>query len=173
MGQLTSSIVRGFGFTLGRMGAQAAVQSIVKEPTKNPYKSANAYYCYTEQGYEEGDYDIKFDYNRRSYQGVGNWILISLGMVVWVAIPYVNIFLWLITLLSFSKTQYLHFYKMEYKTFRISDRRYKDGYREITSLRPVYERSDVDTSYPKGRWITGIIIFLMISIYWTYFIHNL
>jgi len=172
MSQLTNSIVRGFGFTLGRMGAQAAVQTLTKKPKKNYYSGVDPYYCYTNLGFEENDIDIKFDYNQRSYRGFFNWVLIILGAMVWILIPYLNIFIWVLSLRSFSKNHYMHFYKMVYKTFKITDRRYKEGYREVVSLKPEYTESRIDSTYPKNMWITFNLIGLIISILWTIKVYN-
>ena len=152
MSTLTSSIVRGFGFTVGKTAANALLQ-----PKPVPVnKTATGTGCYSHLGYQEGDVEITYDKNwKKSYVGFFGWLFYLL-------FPFLNVWVAFIKLIStFSPNTYMHFYEMKWNQYQVSDARFKSGIREVKILQPEFVKSVVDT--PRTRNKVEAVIAFMIS----------
>ena len=151
MSNLTSSIVRGFGFTLGRKAAN----SLIDSSSKNQVYKSNEIDCWSHQGYEENDVEISYDYNYYAKQLKWySWIMFIIPIYnLFKSVPYFyNVFL---------KENKIYYYDMKWTTFKVSDGRVKGGIKEIQKLKP--ELSKVEVYPPDKRNKVESIIALTIS----------
>jgi hypothetical protein len=155
---LTNSIVRGFGFTIGKRAANSAIDSFKPKEDNQKINWENV-------GWVEGDTDVEFDHKRKGdpYQGLGLFIT-----TIFCLIPYIGI----ITCLSyipytFFKKFKTHYFDFEKRKFVYQDGRYKNGIREEFRLVRVHTESIDDTTvnYKKMRilWF-GFFILSIIMI---------
>ena len=153
MFNLNSSIVKGFGFTLGRTAANALVSST---QTQKVSKS-NEIECFSHLGYQEGDVEIsyEYDYYKKQIKWYA-WVIFLFPIVnLFKSIPYFyNVFI---------KKNKVYFYDMKWVTFQVSDARMKSGIREIKKLQP--ELGRVDINPPLTRHKVEAVVALSISLF--------
>lgn len=160
MSNLTSSIVKGFGFTLGR----AAATSIIT-PSKEVINKSTEIDCWSHKGYEENDVEISYDFNY--FNKFIKWY-------TWVAIlfvPYLTIFYTVKYFYNvFIKTNKIYYYDMKWKSFKVSDGRTKSGIRELQKLQPELSKVEIYPPYTRNKieaiislayssFIIGLMIF--------------
>lgn len=153
MSDLGSSIVRGFGHTVGRTAANALLQ-----PSSIPVMPRGSKIdCYSREGWEEGQIQLRSDMG---------WIGFQVAWHHWLAyllFPFFNV---AYALVRFYKTfipkYYTHFYEMQWQDKKVSDARYKSGIREFKVLQPVYSNSVI--SEPRTRNKVEAIVALVISL---------
>ena len=152
MSNLTSSIVRGFGFTLGRKAAT----SLINSSSKNQVYKSSEIDCWSHKGYEENDVEISYDYDylRKQIKWYA-WIIFLIPIVnLFKSIPYFyNVFI---------KKNKIYYYDMKWESFKISDGRVKGGIKEVQKLKP--ELSKVDVYFPYTRNKVESVIALSISL---------
>jgi hypothetical protein len=152
MSNLTSSIVKGFGFTLGRKAAN----SLIESTSKNQVYKSSEIDCWSHKGYEENDVEISYDYNYYQKQMKWySWILFLVPIVnLYKSIPYFyNVFI---------KKNKVYYYDMKWVSFKISDGRVKGGIKEVQKLKP--ELGKVEIYPPSTRNKIESVIALAISI---------
>lgn len=150
---LVNSMVRGFGFTLGKAAANKTMSSFTP-------KEDNQKINWENEGWVEGDVDVVFDHKKKGdpYQGVG--LLFS---IVFCLIPYVGI----LTCLSyipytFFKKFRVHWFEFQTRKFTYDDKRFKNGTREEYRLVRLNTKSEEDltVNYKKMRliWLSLLIL---------------
>lgn len=155
MSNLTSSIVKGFGFTLGRKAANSLI-----EPSSNKqvYKSTEID-CWSHKGYEENDVEILYDYNYYKKQIMWySWIMFLIPILnLFKSIPYFyNVFI---------KKNKIYYYDMKWTTFKVSDGRVKGGIKEIQKLKPELSKVEVFPPYTRNKVesIVSLVLSILIS----------
>jgi MFS-type transporter involved in bile tolerance (Atg22 family) len=164
MSNLTSSIVRGFGFTLGRAAATS-----VLTPSKQVVNDPKEIECWSHRGYEEGDVETITEYEyTRKYIKWYEWLFI-LSMPIFNCILTFRYFYYV-----FMKKNHVYFYDMVWNTYTVSDGRTKTGTREIKKLIPVlgkvteyppYKRNKVESLIALGISVFYLLlIFLVVKL---------
>lgn len=152
MSNLTSSIVRGFGFTIGRKVAN----SLIEPSAKNQVYKSNEVDCWSHKGYEENDVEITYDYNyyKKQIKWYG-WVMFLIPILnLFKSIPYFyNVFI---------KKNMVYYYDMKWVTFKISDGRVKGGIKEVQKLKPELGKVEVYPPYTRNKVEASIA--LMISL---------
>lgn len=143
MNNLFSSIIRGFGNTLGRKAANSITST------------NNESDCYSHRGYEEGDVYAKMDYNYDKERVKWyTWLFF-----IW--IPFLNLFIAIPYFYNiFIKKNYIHWYEMKWNTLKVSDNRFKSGIKEIKKLKPELTDKQIIKSYTRNK-IESIIIIII------------
>ena len=159
MSTLTNSIVRGFGFTIGRRAAT----SLLDTPPKIKNLPDNNM-CWSHEGYVEGDPHCVFEHRKKTdiYRGVN-----LLFLIITSSIPYLGTLIMLSYIrYTFFKKFQINWYILKWKTFQFSDRRYSSGIREEKRLLPEWERSEYDmtVNYTKMKVIWFILFFWSIVV---------
>jgi hypothetical protein len=155
MSNLTSSIVRGFGFTLGRAAATSVLTSSKQLVNDDPKDIV----CLSHKGYEEGDVKsiTEYDYLKKTIKWY-EWLFILF-------IPLLNCILSFKYFYNvFIKKNHVYFYDMVWKTYTVSDGRTKSGVKEIKKLIP--ELSKVSEYPPYKRNKVESLIALVISLFY-------
>jgi hypothetical protein len=150
MSNLTSSIVRGFGFTLGRKAANSLIES---SSNNQVYKSTELD-CWSHRGYEENDVEILYDYDYYKKQIKWySWIIFLIPILnLFKSIPYFyNVFI---------KTNRVRYYDMKWVTFKVSDGRVKGGVKEIQKLNPELSKVEVFPPYTRNKVEAIIALFI-------------
>jgi hypothetical protein len=146
---LGSSIVRGFGFTLGRKAANVAIDYTSQSPQKSSQID-----CWSHNGYQEGDVEIFYDYDylRKQIKWY-QWVLFVIPIVgLLKSLSYFyNVFL---------KKNMVKYYDMKWETFTVSDGRTKSGIREIKKLKPQLGKVEVAPPYLRNK-IESIVALLI------------
>ena len=159
MSNLTSSIVRGFGFSLGRAAANSLLQpSQSKEIVLDTVSDIE---CMSHKGYEENDVEILNDIRwKKQFIRWWAWPFVAI-------IPIINIIMALIYCYKvFIKTYNLHFYDLKWNTYKVSDGRTKSGFREVKKLEMEYNKSEIDLPYTRNKIeaIVSLLISLILTI---------
>jgi hypothetical protein len=141
MSNLTSSIVKGFGFTLGRKAAN----SLIDSSSKNQVYKYSEIDCWSHKGYEENDVEILYDYDylRKQIKWYA-WIMFLIPIVnLFKSIPYFyNVFI---------KKNKIYYYDMKWESFKISDGRVKGGIKEVKKLKPELSKVEVYPPYTRNK----------------------
>jgi hypothetical protein len=155
MSNLTSSIVRGFGFTLGRAAATSVLTPSKQIVNQNPKEIE----CWSHKGYEEGDVESieEYDYIKKTIKWY-EWLFILL-FPVFNCIKTFKYFYYV-----FIKKNHVSFYDMEWNTYTISDNRTKTGTREIKKLIPVLSKVSEYPPYKRNK--VESLIALGISVFY-------
>jgi len=98
--------------------------------------------CYSTHGYQEGDCRILYD---KQWKGEFTkwyaWPIMSIAGLI----PYLGVlfsFFWVPNLFrTFFKKYQMHFYDFKWNTYKVQDKRTKEGIREIKNLDMVYSSS--------------------------------
>lgn len=158
MSTLTNSMVRGFGFTLGKAAANKTLNSFSS-------KQDDQKIVWENQGWEDGDVDVLFEHTKKNdpYRGVTLFFTIILCLI-----PYVGVItcLFLIKHTFFKKFKVFYF-QFNNNTFTYSDKRFKNGKREEERLVREVTKVDEDptVNYIKMRLIwLGLFILNIIMI---------
>ena len=141
MSNLISSIVRGFGFTLGKTAANAVIDSTKSQKV---YKS-NEVDCWSHQGYQENDVEILYEYDYYTKQLKWyTWIVFLIPILnLFKSIPYFfNVYL---------KKNKVYYYDMKWETFKVSDGRVKGGVKEVQKLKPILGKVEVFPPYTRNK----------------------
>lgn len=157
---LTNSIVRGFGWTIGKAAANKTMDSFKA-------KEDNQKINWENEGWVEGDVEVEFDHKRKSdpYQGGGLFFTIVLCLI-----PYIGILTCLTYIpYTFFRNFKMNWFEFQTKKFVYDDRRFKNGMREEYRLVKVHTRSEDDSTvnYTKMRiiWLSlTILSIVMINI---------
>jgi len=150
MSNLTSSIVRGFGFTVGRTAATALLT-----PKPVPVKSSTGTGCYSQFGYAEDDVEITYDRNWRKYT------IAWYGWIGFLIFPFLNVWFATVRLLTtFVSNTQMHFYNMKWHDHKAPDARYKSGFKEFKILKPVYVKSVEDKPTTRNK-VEAVLAFLV------------
>jgi hypothetical protein len=140
MSNLTSSIVKGFGLTLGR----AAATSLIS-PAREAVQKSTEIECWSHRGYQENDVEILYDYDYYKKQIKWYaWIIFLIPILnLFKSVPYFyNVFI---------KKNKIYFYDMKWTTFKVSDGRVKGGIKEVQKLTPELGRVDVFPPYTRNK----------------------
>jgi hypothetical protein len=159
MSNLTSSIVRGFGFSLGRAAANSLLQpSHSKEIVLDTVSDIK---CMSHKGYEENDVEILYDIRwRKQFIRWWAWIFFTI-------VPITNIIMSLIYCYKvFIRTYNIHFYELKWNTYKVSDGRTKSGFREVKKLGMEYCKSEIDSPCTRNKIeaIVSLLISLIVTI---------
>lgn len=155
MSNLTSSIVKGFGFTLGRKAAN----SLLEGPSREKVSKSSEIDCWSHRGYQENDVEILYDYDYYKKQIKWySWILFLIPVInLFKSIPYFyNVFI---------KKNKVYFYDMKWTFFKVSDGRVKGGIKEIQKLQPELSKSEVFPPYTRNKVesVVALTISLVLS----------
>ena len=159
MTQLVNSMVRGFGFTLGRKAADVVTSSKKTQPVNSTPTNVKDLECWSHKGYEEDD--VKFVeevvWTRYGVKWYG-WLITF--------IPIIGLFPALTRFYkTFIKKSKIYFYDFKWETFTISDGRTTTGVREIKKLLPQLSRVSINP--PQTRNKVESIFILLISLFMT------
>lgn len=109
-------------------------------------------YCYSKMDYRDGDSYLTFDYDPKEYVGT-NLILNFFKYLLILVVPWLNIITSVLLILVSFRTKFIH-------QHTIKSTITADG-EEV--LRPVYNRSMIDFSYPKKPFVLFHILFFILS----------
>jgi hypothetical protein len=157
---MLKSIVRGFGFTVGRRAADSMIDNLnQKNSPRTSSTSVKDKTCMSHLGYEENDVEIMYDIKwNKEYVKWYEWPL-------YLFIPVIPVFYALSRAYkTFVKKYQLHFYDMKWNTYTISDNRAKSGTREIKKLEPVFDKSAPNTPYTRNKIEAILALILVIPI---------
>ena len=108
------------------------------------------FYCYSDLGYQENEREVKYDYNKKIYEGY--FLLYLIGSCLLAAtIPYLGLLVSSFFILYTLKPKYKHYFVMKW-----TDKK------NVPTLRPVYQNSELDTDYPKYYYL-AFFIFIFIA----------
>jgi hypothetical protein len=142
MANLISSIVSGFGFTLGRTAATSLLTSS-KQTSNNNSKDTE---CWSHKGYEEGDVEFICE-----YEYLNKFIKWYMYPVI-IFLPYLSIFYTLKYFFNvFIIKNKITYYEMKWNTYKVSDARTKSGFREIKKLEPEVCKVEVYPPYTRNK----------------------
>jgi hypothetical protein len=142
MANLASSIVNGFGFTLGRAAA-TSVLTPSKQTSSNNSKDIE---CWSHRGYEEGDVEFICE-----YEYLNKFIKWYMYPVI-LFLPYFSIFYILKYFFNvFIIKNKITYYEMKWNTYKVSDARTKSGFREIKKLEPEICKVEVYPPYTRNK----------------------
>lgn len=154
MSNLISSIVRGFGFTLGRTAANSLINSTQVQKV-HKFKEID---CWSHNGYQEDDVEsiVEYDYLKKQIKWY-SWIIYFIPIInLFKSIPYFyNVFI---------KKNKIYYYDMKWESFQVSDGRVKGGIKEVKKLQPVLGKVEVYPPYIRNRVESVISILLSLLI---------
>jgi hypothetical protein len=155
MSNLTSSIVRGFGFTIGR----SAANTLLSAPKNKEVQKSTEIECWSHKGYEENDVEIiyQYDYHGKKLKWY-SWLIFLIPLLnLFKSIPYFyNVFI---------KKNKMYFYDMKWTTYKVSDGRVKGGIKEVKKLQPELSRVEIYPPYLRNKIesIVSLSISLIVS----------
>ena len=165
MSSLTSSIVRGFGFTIGKSAANSLLSG--SSSNKGGIKKSNDLHCWSHEGFEEGDVDIT--YSRDFKKDEVSWFLFPFALVI-SAIPFLGLLMNGIFMYRvFIKKHYMYFWEFKWNEHTISDRRTKEGTRDIKVLEKDVVR--IERHYPSLKNKIQIISCFIVSFITIYIVN--
>lgn len=153
MSNLTSSIVKGFGFTLGRKVANVLTDS----SNYQKIQKSSEIDCWSHKGYQENDVEstVEYDYLKKQIKWY-SWIIYLIPIVnLFKSLPYFyNVFI---------KKNKIFYYDMKWETFQVSDGRVKGGIKEVKKLKPVLGKVEVYPPYTRNK--IEAVVALLISLF--------
>lgn len=132
------SISRGFGFTVGKKIANTLLSG--NQVGNQVTNSSQDLEDWSHNGFKEGDVD--FVISRNFKKDEINWILFPFTFII-SAIPFLGLlinsnFLYKVVL----KKHYIYFFDFVWETYKVSDKRTKEGTREVKVLERRLSKTD-------------------------------
>ena len=153
---LLNSMVKGFGFTLGRRAADSFINesSVKRNPT-----NVKDLECWSHKGYSEGDVELVEEVTWSNYNVKWYGWLISIIPIIGLIPAFIRFHK------TFIKKSKIYFYDLKWETFKVSDGRTTTGVREIKKLLPQLSKTTVNP--PQTRNKVESLIVLLISLFIT------